>query len=198
MLVSVRSLCLASTSPRRRAFLQRYGLQFECYSPDVDESEHLNESVEAYVQRVAQDKAKRAQSRYPNAIILAGDTTVFYQGRIVGKPSTPAEACAMLRLLRGQRHQVYSAYVILDSASGELFAETICTEVLFRSYSEECIQWYIQTGEPMDKAGAYSIQGVGTLLVDSIQGSYNNVVGFPVERILPHLLQKGWIRYAPP
>lgn len=195
MFVQHRSLCLASSSPRRQEFLRRYQLEFDCHSPQVDESQKTNEPVEEYVKRIAMDKAQNAEESFPNAIILAGDTIVFLNRQILGKPENAEHARQMLQQLSGQSHTVYSAYVILDSSSKKVISEVTQTEVFFQSLTSECIQLYVQTKEPMDKAGAYSIQGMGAMLVASIKGSYNSVVGFPVEQILPHLIQEGWISY---
>ncbi|MGK5091816.1 Maf family protein [Deltaproteobacteria bacterium TL4] len=196
--ISTRPLCLASSSPRRQDFLRRYGLQFECFSPDINESQHSGEAVSGYVLRVAVDKAQSETSRFLNHIILAGDTIVYHDHEILGKPQNKEDAHRMLHRLSNQSHTVFSAYAILDTRTRQLISNVVSTQVTFRSLTAECVHWYVNTTEPMDKAGAYSIQGLGALLIDSIQGSYNSVVGFPIEQILAHLLEKGWIVYSSP
>ncbi|MBF0236575.1 MAG: septum formation protein Maf [SAR324 cluster bacterium] len=188
-----RLLCLASTSPRRKEFLERYGLQFECWKPLVDETPLPGESVENYVTRLAKDKATDASQHFPESIILAGDTTVYHNHEIIGKPESRAQAIQMLHRLSGEIHVVYSAYAILDAKTGKCVEGLVQTMVKFRTLDDSCIESYVRTGDPMDKAGAYSLQGLGSFLVERIDGSYNNVIGFPVEEILPHLIQHEWL-----
>ncbi len=196
MFKQLRPLCLASSSPRRQEYLQRYGLAFEGFHPEVNEVQQANEPVEAYVLRVVKEKINVARAGFGESVILAGDTVVLHQKNILGKPENENHAYLMLKQLSGQQHEVYSAFAILDAVSNDYFADVCRTKVQFRPLSSVCIQAYIKTGEPLDKAGAYSIQGLGSMLIESIHGSYNNVVGFPVEQILPYLLQKGWIAFV--
>lgn len=193
MVVQHRVFCLASSSPRRQELLQRYGLSFATCSPNTDETQKPQEEVQAYGRRVSYEKALVGARQYPKAVILAGDTTVYHEDEILGKPLDEKEACEMLQRLSGQQHKVYSSYTLLDACSHQLIEATVCTEVKFKTLSADWIRWYAMTGEPMDKAGAYSIQGLGTVMVAEIQGSYNNVVGFPIENIFWHLVQERWI-----
>ncbi len=129
-------------------------------------------------------------------IILAGDTIVFFDDNILGKPENGEHAYSMLQQLSGNTHQVFSGFSILNKDSSEEITDVICTEVRFQKLDAEMIEWYVNSGEPFGKAGAYSIQGLGTILVESISGSYNNVVGFPIEKIIPHLTANAWISFA--
>ncbi|MBF0287523.1 MAG: septum formation protein Maf [SAR324 cluster bacterium] len=196
MIIQNRQLCLASSSPRRHELLKRYGLQFESYSPDIDETQRDEEDVATFGLRMAHEKAFAAKPFFPESIILAGDTIVYYDQQILGKPVDHKDAAEILNTLSEQRHEVYSAYILLDARSGHYIDQSVCTHVQFKPLSQEWIAWYIATGEPMDKAGAYSIQGIGTVMVEKIDGSYNNVVGFPIESIFWHLIDTGWVQFS--
>ena len=193
MMTQHRELCLASSSPRRQALLKRYGLEFAVCSPNIDESQKPSESVQTYAKRMAYEKAQVGAAHTPEAIVLAGDTTVYFKNEVLGKPSDAKEAQEMLQRLSGQQHEVYSSYALLDARSNQAIESTPCTRVTFKTLPADWIRWYTTTGEPMDKAGAYSIQGLGAVMVEKIDGSYNNVVGLPIEEIFWHLLQQGWI-----
>ena len=197
-----RPICLASSSPRRLDYLNRLGLQFEVEVPAIDETQRKGEDSESFVQRMALEKALKVQSQTAkleqDTLILAGDTIVLLEGAILGKPSSEGEARHMLRILSGRNHTVQTAFTLLDTRDDETFNGYAVTGVKFFPLGEELINWYAALGEGMDKAGGYSIQGLGTLLVSSIQGSYNNVVGFPIEQILKKMLERQWIRVEMP
>jgi septum formation protein len=197
MLQQNRSLCLASSSPRRRELLTRFGLDFLVQSPDTDESVRSHESPEAFVTRIALEKAQQVAPDHPERITLAGDTVVVLDQKILGKPMDRADSVRMLEQLSGKTHEVFTAYALLDGISGPCVQELVRTRVSFRNLTSELIQTYVQTGETDDKAGAYSIQGLGTMLVAAIEGSYSNVVGFPVERILDEMMRRGWLSCKP-
>lgn len=196
MILQHRKICLASSSPRRQDFLNGLGLTFDCQSPDIDESQLPGEPVRDFCIRVSHEKAQAVAPSFPNSIVLAGDTTVLHQDRILGKPKDVQDAFDMLSSMSGSKHVVYSGYILLDAANGNYFDECVETHVQFKTLTSEWIKWYVETGEPMDKAGSYSIQGLGTTMVDSIQGSYNNVVGFPIENIFQHLLSESWVSFS--
>ncbi|MBM6927416.1 Maf family protein [Pseudoflavonifractor phocaeensis] len=176
-------LILASKSPRRRALLEQMGLRsFKIVTPDIDEHMERTLSPAELVGRISQEKAKAVQAKgYEDDIIIAADTVVALEGSVLGKPAHEGEAFRMLSMLSGCRHQVYTGLTVLRGE--RCFSLTEETNVTFRSLSGEEIDWYIQTGEPMDKAGAYGIQGYGALFVQSIQGDYYNVMGLPVCRL---------------
>ena len=127
---------------------------------------------------------------------MSGDTIVFFNGEILGKPVNESHSKLMLDQLNGNLHTVLSGYSILDSASGNVITDVIYTKVKFKKMSPEFLDWYVSTGEPLGKAGGYSIQGQGLILVESIEGSYNNVVGLPIEFIIPYMSNNGWISYS--
>ena len=177
--------------------MKNFNLRFFTFSPDTDESRKGVEEVESFIKRVAVEKARKVfedSSNIPEqTIILAGDTLVLLDGKILGKPKNIEEARKMIQQLSGTTHQVLTAYAILDGFNGEELVELVSTQVTFRDLDHNLVEWYLGLGEGLDKAGAYSIQGYGTYLVTSIEGLYNNVVGFPIEQVLEILLKKGWI-----
>ena len=195
-----RPFCLASSSPRRQMLLKKYGLKFECHSPTIDETPHKNEAPKSFVKRMSSEKVKAVQNAFPelphDVIILAGDTIVFFDDNILGKPENREHAYSMLAQMSGQTHQVFSGFSILKKDSAEEITEVICTEVRFQKLNDEILEWYVNSGESFGKAGSYSIQGLGAILVESISGSYNNVVGFPIERIIPYLTANASISFA--
>lgn len=174
------SLLLASASPRRREILTQIGVQFSVHEHTVDEAHIAGESPEVYVQRLALEKALSVQSQQPLAQlpILGSDTIVVCAGQILGKPKDKADAQRMLRLLSGQQHQVFSAVAMCLGEQNETVLAR--TDVGFKSLSEQEIEAYWQSEEPLGKAGAYAIQGLGGMFVTAIAGSYSGVVGLPI------------------
>ena len=199
-IIQHRPLCLASSSPRRKELLKKFNLEFDCFSPHIDEIPFKNEQAENFVKRMAIEKGRKIHQTCLNlaqdVIILAGDTIVFFNGQILGKPESASHAKSMLNKLNGNLHSVLSGYSILDSVSGNEISDVVCTKVKFQKVPPDLIEWYISTGEPLGKAGAYSIQGQGLILIESIAGSYNNVVGFPIEYIIPSMSDNGWISFS--
>lgn len=173
------SLYLASGSPRRRELLTLLGVSFDILLTHTEEQRREGEAAEAYVRRLAQDKAKAgvalAQEDRP---VLGADTIVVLNGRVLEKPRDEAHAAQMLAALSGKQHQVMTAVAIADHQ--DVRCQLVVTDVTFRSLSQQDIRDYIATGEPMDKAGAYGIQGKGGCFVRTITGSYHAVVGLPL------------------
>ena len=174
-------LVLASASPRRRELLTGLGLTFEVRAARVDEPPLPGELPAAMVERLARQKAlaSAAVGEADHEMVLAADTTVVIDGLILGKPVDQAEAVAMLAQLAGRTHEVLSAVAVVTPA-GQVASVVDRTLVTMASLDAAQIRWYVATGEPMDKAGAYAIQGLGALLVETIAGSYTNVVGLPL------------------
>ena len=183
-------LILASKSPRRRYLLEQAGLVFRVIPSNIDESSVALSTPEIYARVLSEAKANDVARKYPDKWIIGADTIVLKEGAILGKPSSQSEARTMLRRLSGQTHQVLTGYAICCLTKQRMFSETIKTDVLFKNLTDEEIEWYIQTKEPFDKAGAYAIQGLGTFLVKSINGSYTNVVGLPVCEVLEFLIKE--------
>ena len=169
---------LASASPRRKQLLKQAGYAFEIVVSDADESLPAGITPEKAVRRNAARKAQAVAETNPDAVVLGCDTVVAIDGEILGKPQDEAEAKAMLRRLSGNTHTVYSGVCITDGTTETVFA--VATDVTFYALSERTIDAYAATKEPMDKAGAYGIQGLGCVLVKEISGDYSNVVGLPL------------------
>lgn len=179
-------LVLASGSPRRLELLRSMGIPFEVDAPVVDES--CQGPPESQVLELAVRKAEAAAMRHPGRVIVAADTLVHVEDAVLGKPKTPAEAKAMLQSLSGRWHGVYTGICVLDGAKGARLAKAQRTEVLFAKLTDDIVDKYIHTGEPMDKAGAYAIQGIGGMFVEEIRGSFSNVIGLPTA-LLRELLE---------
>ena len=181
-------LILASSSPRRADLLRAAGIPFEVVPVDVDESVLRLEPPGEHVRRLAREKADAVFGANPDAVVLAADTIVLVGGEIMGKPRDAADATRMLRLLSGREHEVLTGVAIV--AKRGPVVEVARTRVWLNPLSELEIAEYVATGEPLDKAGGYGIQGLGSRFIDRIQGNYSNVVGLPVA--LVYRLLKGY------
>jgi septum formation protein len=179
---------LASASPRRRALLEQLGILLEVDPPHIDERLLPGESAGAYVLRLAREKARAVSDRHPGATVLGADTSVVLDGVVLGKPGTPDEALAMLRALSGRRQEVMTAVAV--AGVGE---RLVSAGVTFAAAAEPALRWYVSTGEPMDKAGGYAVQGIGGFLVERIEGSHSAVVGLPLVETLALLREAGYI-----
>ena len=171
-------IILASSSPRRRELLAQLGLEFDILSPDIDESVQAGESVAAYVERLARAKADAVAMQYPEAIIIAADTSLGVDAEILGKPESKQHAFAMWRRISGRQHDVYSGVCVLSK--NEKYSIVVRTQVHFQALSLDDMECYWATGEPIGKAGAYAIQGIAARYIPKIEGSYSNVVGLPL------------------
>ncbi len=181
----MRAFVLASSSPRRRELLTSLGLVFRIIRPDIDETQHPDESPYDYVQRLSIQKAAAvAEQLDPPAVILAADTVVIDEGEILGKPENDADARRMLRRLRGRTHQVCTAITLhrLDDPP-QRSTRLTCTAVTMRPYTDAEIEAYIATGDPFDKAGGYAIQHAEFAPVAHLDGSETNVIGLPLETL---------------
>ena len=184
-------IILASKSPRRRALLEQMGVRnFRVITPDIDEHMDRDLPPAELVRQISEEKARAVAAQAgPDAIVIAADTVVALDGVVLGKPADEEEAFRMLSLLSGNRHQVYTGLTVLRGA--QAFSQWEETAVTFRPLTGEEIEAYIATGEPMDKAGAYGIQGCGALFIEGIAGDYYNVMGLPVCRLGQILGQLG-------
>ena len=184
----MQQMILASASPRRRELLTQAGFAFEIKVSDVEETVTEKEP-EKIVEELAERKADAAAASEADALIIGADTIVAVDGKILGKPHSREEAFAMLSLLQGRTHQVYTGVALVSKAAGEekrkIFSEK--TDVVMYPMTEREIWEYIDTGEPMDKAGAYGIQGRAAVYIQKIDGDYNNVVGLPIARLYQEL-----------
>jgi septum formation protein len=186
-------LVLASASPRRQRLLADLGLRFEVRPPEADETPLPGEAPETMVERLARDKALTRLD--PGEVVLAADTTVAIDGEILGKPLDPADARRMLGVIAGREHEVFTgvAAATRDAAGAPRLAVRVArTRVRMRPLTAEEIADYVASGEPLDKAGAYAIQEHGSLLVDSIDGNFTNVVGLPLPTVADCLADLGF------
>ena len=190
MIQPVLPLILASGSPRRRELLDLMGLTYTVETPDVDES-FSGRSSET-VMEISRRKAAAVAARHSDSIIIAADTLVFADGAL-GKPHTPERAKEMLRSLAGNWHHVYTGITVINTRSGRVLRNVDKTRVHLVPMTEQEIDAYVATGEPLDKAGAYGIQGMGGMFVDRIDGSYSNVVGLPMSMLRIMLAQVGGV-----
>ena len=186
-------LVLASTSPRRAEVLADAGFTFEVVAARVDESRRTGEQAKAYVRRLAEAKAWAvAGGVSPPAIVIAADTVVVMDGEVLGKPASADDAGRMLRRLSGRTHQVLTGLAVLKIPGGAARVEIETTQVTFAPLTEAEIEAYVASGEPLDKAGAYAIQGRGGRFVARVEGCYFNVVGLPLARLYSMLSEMGW------
>ncbi|MGY2259076.1 Maf family protein [Pseudomonas sp. SDO55104_S430] len=177
----MKSLYLASGSPRRRELLTQIGVPFTAVSADIDETPLNHESPSAYVERLARGKAAAGRDVVVSDApfcVLGADTAVVLEGKILGKPVDEADACAMLKILSGREHQVLTAIAVLDGDRCE--SRVVTSNVLFRQIGSDEAAAYWASGEPRDKAGGYGIQGLGAVFVAALNGSYSAVVGLPL------------------
>ncbi len=178
-------IILASSSPRRRQLLKSLGVEFQAVSPQGDESYEAGLLPEDISKTIAQKKAEEIINIHPYSAVIAADTIVSLGSHVLEKPKDKDEAFLMLKKLSGNWHEVYTGVCIQTSSKKSLFHEV--TKVHFNPLSDDFIHWYIGTDEPMDKAGAYGIQGFGAVLVDRIEGDFYNVMGFPIAKIMGEL-----------
>ncbi|MEN2985006.1 MAG: nucleoside triphosphate pyrophosphatase [Dictyoglomaceae bacterium] len=177
----MKKIVLASNSPRREFLLKLIGLDFIVYPSNIEEDEGEDKkSPKEVVLRNALEKAKAVSQVFNSAIIISADTIVVLDGKILGKPKDKEAAINMLKKLRGKTHQVFTGVVVWETPENRYFTRVVKSLVKMRNYSMEEIINYVETGEPMDKAGAYGIQGKGALLIEKIEGDYYNIVGLPL------------------
>jgi septum formation protein len=186
-------LILASSSPRRQELLREIGIPFQVHAANINEDQIAGEAPTAYALRLAQEKAEAVAVHYPQSYVLGADTIVVVDAEVLGKPKDYADATRMLRLLSGRGHEVTTAVsVVAPGTLAETRAST--TKVYFRVLTEDEIQQYVASGEPMDKAGSYAIQGGASLWTDRIEGEFSNVVGLPLSLVTDMLITTGLMK----
>jgi len=188
-------IILASGSPRRAELLQQIKLPFTIQVSDVDEDNIEKGEPSEWVQRLALAKAKDVAHKFDKGLIIGADTIVVYENRVLGKPQNIQQAIKMLEFLSGSTHRVLTGIALVDVTTKEAITDVEITEVKFRVLTKKEIEAYVASGEPMDKAGSYGIQGLGALFVEGISGCYFNVVGLPLNRlarILQHFGVEIW------
>jgi len=185
----VKPIVLASGSPRRKQLLEMLRISFRIIPPDVDEHVLAGEQADAYVTRLSRVKAQAVVALAPGEVILAADTTVALRGRIFEKPTSPQNAVEMLEQLQGQTHKVLTAVAVAEN--GRLEQALDVTRVTFRRADRATLEEYVATGEPLDKAGAYAIQGLGAPLIERVEGDFFGVMGLPLRLALDLLAKFG-------
>jgi len=187
----MKPIILASSSLRRKELLENIGLKFTIDPVELDEA--LDRSLEPLklAKNISMEKARIAATRHPDCIIIAADTFGVLEGKILGKPHTEAEARSMLKLMNGKCHEVITGFAILDTGSEKTSSKAVVTRVYFRKLSNNEIDAYVRSGEPLDKAGSYAIQELGSLLVEKIEGDYFNVMGLPLCALASELKKFG-------
>ncbi len=186
-----RKIVLASASPRRTELLERAGLNFVVDASDFEEDLSLRMPARRLARYLSCEKAKAVAEKYMNAIIIAADTIISLDDKVLGKPHSDKGAISMLNILNGRAHYVITAFTIIDTGAGQRASRSVVTKVYFRKMTKDEIEAYVRTGEPLDKAGAYAIQGLGAAIVKKIEGDYNNVVGLPVDALMKELRKFG-------
>lgn len=184
-------LILGSGSPRRKELLQQLRLNISIEVSDVDETPLDDESPEELVARLSLLKAKAVASNHPDSWVLGADTVVAVDGSMLGKPADREDSIRMLSSLQGRAHQVYGGFALVNEVKGEEFVQTSCTEVVFVEMTERDIDRYVATGEGDDKAGSYAVQGMASQFIQSINGSYSNVVGLDLAKVSLELKRNG-------
>lgn len=182
---------LASASPRRRELLASIGLDFEVIPSDVVEIRAAGESPEEYVGRLSREKAEALAARHPSRWVIAADTTVLLGDLLLEKPADEQDAARMLAAIAGKTHTVYTGVTLRNGVLDWRETRIAESEVRMLPLSPRQIAWYVRTGEPMDKAGAYAVQGIGGMFIESIHGSYTNVVGLPLATLFQMLQKAG-------
>lgn len=185
----MKKFILASASPRRKELLTGMGIDFDIIVSEADESS-VKKTLDPglYVQELALLKASAAVKKAPkNSVIIGADTVVAIDGEILGKPANEEDAFKMLKRLSGRAHDVYTGYCVMTAKDANALCRSVRTSVVFYPLTDKEINDYILTGEPMDKAGAYGIQGLGKKLIERFDGSFNNVVGLPTDELMKTL-----------
>jgi septum formation protein len=187
----MKKIILASSSPRRKELLTKLGLAFEIESSNEEETLIPELPPHELARQISLKKAQAVAHKHKRALIIAADTFGVLRGEIIGKPRTPAEARKILRALSGKTHSVITGFTIMDAETGKTATQSVETKVHFRKLTPAEIDAYIKTGEPLDKAGAYAIQGLGALIVEWIKGDFYNVIGLPLSALSQALKEFG-------
>ncbi|MFA6534397.1 MAG: Maf family protein [Patescibacteria group bacterium] len=186
-----KKIILASASPRRRDILKQIGLNFTIEESNYHEDLKLRLPPQKLVKRLAEGKALAVANKHRNAIIIAADTIVVFRNKVLGKPKSTSEARQVLRQLSGKSNYLYTALVVIDTASGKKFTVIDGVKIDFRRITEAEIKVYVASGEPLDKAGSYAIQGLGGLFITKITGNYYSMLGMPIVKLTAILRKLG-------
>ena len=179
-----KRLILASTSPRRKEILSSSGLLFEVVPSDYEEDMTLAMEPKNLAKYLSKRKAETVANKYPDSVVIGADTFVEFEGEVLGKPHTKEKAKETLHRLNGRIHSIITGFTVIDASNAKCISQAVETKVVFKRSTDKEIDEYIATGEPLDKAGSYAIQGIGKSLVERIEGDYNNIVGLPLDALL--------------
>ena len=189
-------LILASRSPRRKKLLAQVGLSFKVVPSTLDEGAFSKTEPEEHVRHLAELKAMNVADRFPHSWVIGADTEVVIDNAMLSKPKDPNDAIGMLKALSGRFHHVFTGYCICCRIRDAFFSNTVATQVRFRPLTDTDISWYVHTKEPFGKAGGYAVQGLGSVFIKRIEGSYTNVVGLPLCEVVEHLMQLQVVKSA--
>jgi septum formation protein len=187
----MKRIILASASPRRKELLEKLGLRFEVEPSNYEEDTPSGLEPHELARKISREKAKAVASKHRDAIVIAADTFIAFGDQILGKPHTAIEAREMLKTLSGQYHSVITGFSIIDTETEKTLSESVETKVYIKKLTRAEIDAYIKSKEPLDKAGAYAIQGLGAVIVEKIEGDYFNVIGLPLSALTEALKEFG-------
>jgi len=188
---SRKKIILASASPRRKEILKRTGLKFKVDASGHEEKMRQGLSPQSLARLLSLEKAKSVAGRHGNALVIAADTFIVFKGKLFGKPHKKEEALRMLLTLNGKAHTVITGFTIIDTDSGKMISRSAKTKVWFKKLTADEIKSYVKSGEPLDKAGGYAVQGRGAALIKKIEGDFLNVVGLPLRMLVKSLREFG-------
>jgi len=183
----MKTIILASASPRREELLKIIGLKFKVEPSNCQENLSLDLEPQELAKSLSLEKARLVAQKHKNALVIAADTFIVFENKILGKPNTKTEAKDMLEILNGKRHLVITGFTVIDTDTGKAISKAVETKVYLKKLSPDEIDAYVKSEEPLDKAGAYAIQGLGSVIVEKIEGDYFNVIGLPLSALAESL-----------
>ena len=187
----MKTIILASASPRRKELLEKIGLTFKVEPSNYEEQVHSGLEPHEFAQKIALEKARTVASKHKDGIVIAADTFIVFGGQILGKPHTKNEARKMLETINGKSHSVITGFSIIDTSKNKTLSKSVETKIYIRKLTPAEIDAYVKSEEPLDKAGAYAIQGLGAVFVEKIEGDYFNVIGLPLSALTEALKEFG-------
>jgi len=187
----MKTIILASASPRRKELLEKIGLRFKVEPSNYEEDMRSELEPHEFARKISLEKAKVVASKHKNAIVIAADTFIIFGGQILGKPHTEKEARKMLETISGKPHSVITGFSIIDTGTSKTLSKSVETKIYIRKLTLAEIDAYVKSKEPLDKAGAYAIQGLGAVFVEKIEGDYFNVIGLPLSALTEALKEFG-------
>lgn len=183
----MKKIILASNSPRRKELLSKAGLSFEVVPSNYEEDMSLPLSPQELAKTLSRGKAEDVANKYPEVVVIGADTFVAFDGRVLGKPYTKEKAKEMLTILSGKQHVIITGFTIIEKTANKSISKAIESKIFFRNLTEKEIDDYVETGEPLDKAGAYAIQGLGSKLIEKTEGDYASILGLPIDDVVETL-----------